>query len=77
MIIKNNKVTLEKGDQIIEAPKGNFPVEMLSVDRITMEYAYCGDKKFPRKTPMTPAGNAYPERLDAKSTCHYSIMIPQ
>ena len=77
MIIKNNKVTLEKGDRIVESPKGSFPIAMLTIDHITVEFAYAGDKKFRKKTPMTTAGNAYPERLDQETDCHYRIWIQQ
>lgn len=77
MIIKNNKVTLEKGDRIVESPKGNFPMEMLTIDHVTMEFAYAGDKKFRRKAPLTHLGNAYPERMDQETACQYSVYIKQ
>jgi hypothetical protein len=74
MIIKNNKVSLEVGDKLVESVRGSLPMATLTIDHVTMEYAYAADKKFRRKTPMTTAGNAYPERID-DDRHHYRIVI--
>lgn len=74
MIIKNNKVSLEVGDKLEESLRGGLPSAVLKIDRVTMEHAYCGDKKFSRKTPMTTVGNAYPERLDDQAYIYRIIM---